>query len=367
LILVAQFAMASSNNRAARVSGVGKSLEIVDVQAPHPGTGQVLVRNHAVAIQPLDAKMLLTGYGPKLDYPAVFGTSGAGVIEKLGDGVTAFAVGDRIVFDTRAYVNPNDNLREGTWQKLVIADVKTAAKVSESVGGGPHTRNCLFIRRQIGDTPFEQAVLIHYPLQTAVAALHLFLKMGKPGSGSSEDRVLVWGAGGAVGLYAAQYAKSVGHTVVVTASPRDSERQKKRGASAVIDYKAADAVEQLRDLGPFKYLFTGSGDPASQKALASLLPQPEGGQFGSVLAGDVALPANVQRVYGFFSGASQLDENAEYRGWYYQEYLPKVLREGLVEPAQFTKVPGGLEALQQACADVFEGKVRGKLIVNPQE
>ncbi|PVI00145.1 putative alcohol dehydrogenase [Periconia macrospinosa] len=339
--------MASSNNRAARVSGVGKSLEIVDVQAPHPGTGQVLVRNHAVAIQPLDAKMLLTGYGPKLDYPAVFGTSGAGVIEKLGDGVTAFAVGDRIVFDTRAYVNPNDNLREGTWQKLVIADVKTAAK--------------------IGDTPFEQAVLIHYPLQTAVAALHLFLKMGKPGSGSSEDRVLVWGAGGAVGLYAAQYAKSVGHTVVVTASPRDSERQKKLGASAVIDYKASDAVEKLRDLGPFKYLFTGSGDPASQKALASLLPQPEGGQFGSVLAGDVALPANVQRVYGFFSGASQLDENAEYRGWYYQEYLPKVLREGLVEPAQFTKVPGGLEALQQACADVFEGKVRGKLIVNPQE
>lgn len=206
--------------------------------------------------------------------------------------------------------------------------------------------------------------------------------MGKPGSGAPEDKILVWGAGGAVGLYAAQYAKSVqipkslvnaltnncqiGHTVVVTASPRDIERQKKLGAAAVVDYKAVDAVEQLRKLGPFRYMFTASGDPASQKALASLL-QPDGGDFGSVLAGDVELPHNVKRIYGPFSTASQMDINTEYRDWYYQIYLPKVLREMLVEPAQFTKVQGGLNALQQACEDVVGGKTRGKLIVNPQE
>ncbi|CAI6336244.1 unnamed protein product [Periconia digitata] len=339
--------MTTLSNRAARIAEPGKSLELVDVEAPRPRPGQVLIKNHAVAIQPLDVKMLLTGYGPKLGYPAVLGTTGAGVVEKLGDDVTDLNVGDRVVFDTTAYIAVNNNLRSGTWQKLVIADTKTVAK--------------------IGDTPFEQAVLIHYPLQTAVAALHIFLKMGKPGSGSSEDKVLIWGAGGAVGLYAAQYAKSVGHTVVVTASPRDSERQKKLGATAVVDYKAADAVEQLRKLGPFRYLFTASGDPASQQTLASLIPPSEGGQFGSVLAGDVDLPANVQRIYGFFTGASQVDENTDYRDWYYQKYLPKVLQEKLVEPAQFTIVEGGLAALQQACADVHDGKVRGKLIVDPQE
>lgn len=62
---------------------------------------------------------------------------------------------------------------------------------------------------QIGNVAFEQAVLIDFPLQTAVAALHVFLGMGKPGSGSNEEKVLIWGAGGAVGSYAVQFAKQV--------------------------------------------------------------------------------------------------------------------------------------------------------------
>lgn len=209
--------------------------------------------------------------------------------------------------------------------------------------------------------------------------------MAVPGSGSSEDKVLIWGAGGAVGSYAVQYAKSVssvdssmirklsintfqvGHTVVVTASPRDFERQKRLGASEMIDYKAADAVDRLRQLGPYKYLFTASGDPASQKALASLLEAQGGGEFASVLGGEVELPSNVQRVYRAFSQAAQQEEYSDWRAWWYREYLPKVLREGLVETVKYTKVPGGLGALQQASTNVFEGKVRGKLIVDPQE
>ena len=52
-------------------------------------------------------------------------------------------------------------------------------------------------------------MLVDFPFQTAVAALHVFLGMGRPGSGNEEDKVLIWGAGGAVGGYAVQYAKSV--------------------------------------------------------------------------------------------------------------------------------------------------------------
>jgi NADPH:quinone reductase-like Zn-dependent oxidoreductase len=63
--------------------------------------------------------------------------------------------------------------------------------------------------QQIGDAAFEQAVLVDFPLQTAVAALHVFLGMEVPVSGESDGKVLIWGAGGAVGSYAVQYAKSV--------------------------------------------------------------------------------------------------------------------------------------------------------------
>ncbi|KAF2792497.1 oxidoreductase domain-containing protein [Melanomma pulvis-pyrius CBS 109.77] len=325
-------------NRAAQIPGPKRALEVTSLPANHPAPGEILIRNHAIAVQPLDAKMLLSGYGGAgalQNYPALLGTSGAGVIEELGEGVNGLNVGDRVVFDTKAYVKPDVNQREGTWQRLVICDARTVAK--------------------IGDVAFEQAILVDFPLQTAVGALHLFLGMGKPGTGSVDEKVLVWGAGGAVG-----------HTVIVTASPRDKERQKALGASEVLDYKSSDVAEQLRALGPYKYLFTGSGDAASQKVLASLL-QPEGGQFASVLGGEVELPSNVERVYKAFSQAAQQDEQNEFRAWWYSDYLPRVLQENLVESAKFTKREGGLAALQQASADVFEGKVRGKIVVNPQE
>ena len=372
-------------NQAVRIPGPKQPLEVTNLPASQPLPGEILVKNYAIAIQPLDAKMLLSGYGgagAMQNFPFSLGTSGAGVIEVLGEGVEGFAVGDRVVFDTKAYAKPDANQREGTWQKLVICDARTVAKVrllSRSKGAP-------LIEPQIGDVAFEQAVLVDFPLQTAVAALHLFLGMGKPGTGSVDEKVLIWGAGGAVGSYAVQYAKSVssatilfqsrdkssintyqvGHTVIVTASPRDSERQKTLGASEVLDYKSAGVAEELRALGPYKYLFTGSGDPASQKTLAALL-QPEGGQFGSVLGGEVELPSNVERVYRPFSQAAQQEEYSDFRTWWYSEYLPKVLQQNLVEPAKFTKREGGLAVLQQASADVFEGKIRGKIIVNPQE
>ncbi|KAF2194792.1 oxidoreductase domain-containing protein [Zopfia rhizophila CBS 207.26] len=340
----------SSQNLAALIPGARKALEVTSLPRNHPAPGEILIRNQAIAIQPLDAKMLLSGYGGAgalESFPAVLGSSGAGIVEELGEGITGLAAGDRVVFDTQALVKGGEtNRREGTWQQLVICNAKTVAK--------------------IGDIAFEQAVLIEFPLQTAVGALHLFLGMGKPGTGSDGEKVLVWGAGGAVGSHAVQYAKSAGHTVIVTASPRDAERQKRLGASEVVDYKAPDVVDQLRSLGPYKYLFTGSGDPASQKALASLL-QPQGGRFASVLGGEVGLPSNVERIYKPFSKAAQKDENGEFRGWWYREYLPKVLKENLVEPVKFTRRDGGLVAVQQASVDVFEGKVRGKLVVNPQE
>ena len=85
------------------------------------------------------------------------------------------------------------------------------------------------------------------------------------------------------------------------------------------------------------YLFTASGDAASQKAMASLL-EPTGGGFASVLPSAIDLPSNIKLTYTAFSQAAQKEEYSEWRDWWYQEYLPKVLSEGLVEPVTFTKV-----------------------------
>ena len=69
----------ATTNRAAIFPGPGKALEVTDVKVSHPASGEVVIKNYAVALQPLDAKMLIAGYGPaaSLQYPAVLGTSGA--------------------------------------------------------------------------------------------------------------------------------------------------------------------------------------------------------------------------------------------------------------------------------------------------
>jgi NADPH:quinone reductase-like Zn-dependent oxidoreductase len=118
-------------NRAAIFAGPGKALEVANIDVNHPADGEVLIKNYAIALQPLDSKMLVAGYGPaaSLKYPAVLGTSAAGVIQEVGAGVTGLSVGDRVVFDTRAYVKSDDNRRQGTWQQLVICDAGTVALV----------------------------------------------------------------------------------------------------------------------------------------------------------------------------------------------------------------------------------------------
>lgn len=194
--------------------------------------------------------------------------------------------------------------------------------------------------------------------------------MGKPSATPTpslkDERVLIWGAGGAVGQYAVQYAASVGHTVIATASPRSSSTLHTLGADSVLDYSAADVVAQLAALGPYAYVLTASGDALSQSSISTLL-QPAGGRFASVLPLSNTLPANVEIVYTAFSQAAQKDEYAEWREWWYGTYLPQVLSEESVEAVKYKKVEGGLKPLQSASQDVFEGKVRGKVVIDPQE
>lgn len=111
----------------------------------------------------------------------------------IGSEVTKFQVGDRVVSDTPVY--SKRETKYGGWQKYVVGKEGISAK--------------------IGQASFDQAVALPFPLQTAVGALHVYLGMPLPGQASAsteKEKVLIWGAGGSVGGYAVQYAKSVGYT-----------------------------------------------------------------------------------------------------------------------------------------------------------
>jgi NADPH:quinone reductase-like Zn-dependent oxidoreductase len=111
----------------------------------------------------------------------------------IGDKVKEIKVGSRVVSDTPIY--KKRETKYGGWQKFVVGRESVSAK--------------------IGNAPFDQAVALPFPLQTAVGALHVYLGMELPGQAPASvkyEKVLIWGAGGSVGGYAVQYAKQVGYT-----------------------------------------------------------------------------------------------------------------------------------------------------------
>lgn len=71
---------------------------LIDTEIPTPEAGELLVEIHATALNPIDWKMSAEGFFSSLlhSYPAVLGGDAAGIVKAVGEGVTQFAVGDKV-------------------------------------------------------------------------------------------------------------------------------------------------------------------------------------------------------------------------------------------------------------------------------
>src|ERR1700684_682108 len=165
-------------------------LDVRDVPIPEPGPGQVLVRVKAAGINPGEAK-IRDGLLHKL-WPATFpsgqGSDFAGVVERLGPGVTAVAERDEVIgwVDTRS-----------SQAEYVVADQEDLAPRPSGL-------------------PWEVAGAIPVAGFTAWAMVRAVDP--KPG-----ETVVVSGAAGGVGSLAVQLAKRQGATGVGLASPSNHE------------------------------------------------------------------------------------------------------------------------------------------------
>lgn len=187
------------------INGYGgpDALNLIDVAKPTLAAGEILVRQVATAVDPGNVKRaagLMRGHGPDLEFPWIPGMAISGVIEKIGDGVSEFKVGDRVY--------------------------------GFNAGGGGLGEFVAIKPGQIAELPPElthpQAASIAVSGQTALLALDAAdLKAG--------HRVLILGAGGAVGSIAVQLAKSSGAHVIAMCRKRSADRLRSLGADEVID------------------------------------------------------------------------------------------------------------------------------------
>lgn len=203
--------------RAVVLTGTGgpEVLKVQERPDPVAGPGQVRIAVRAAGINFADTLARVGLYPDAPKPPCVLGYEVAGEVESLGEGVSEFELGDRVVAGTRF----------GGQAELVAVDAAQVLRLPERLS-------------------FEQGAAFPVNYGTAYAAL---VVMGGMRRG---DRVLIHAAGGGVGISATQIARNAGAEIFGTASPGKHEAIRAQGVTHPIDYRNRDfEAEVMRITG----------------------------------------------------------------------------------------------------------------------
>ena len=199
---------------AIRVHGFGgpEVLRLEEVPTPQPGPGEVLVRMHAIGVNPVETYIRAGKYARLPALPYTPGNDGAGVVEQIGDSVTRFKPGDRVY--TAGSIS-------GTYAEFALCKTEQVHQLPANVS-------------------FAQGSAMGTPYATAYRGLFQRAD-AKPG-----ETVLVHGASGGVGTAAVQLARACGLRVFGTAgSDQGRKLAREQGAHEVFDHRAPDQFEQI--------------------------------------------------------------------------------------------------------------------------
>lgn len=194
--------------------GSPDSFELCEVPKPVPHTGQVLVRVHAMSINPLDYQVRRGDYADLVPLPAITGHDVSGVVEAIGPGVTNFAPGDEVWYTPQIFDGP------GSYAEYHVAAENIVAKKPLSLSHLEAASLSL-----VGGTAWEAL--------TVRAALRV------------GESILIHGGAGGVGHVAIQLAKAIGAKVFTTVREANAEFVKRMGADVIIDYEKEDYVDAI--------------------------------------------------------------------------------------------------------------------------
>lgn len=189
-------------------------LKLEEVPTPRPGAGQVLVRIHAVGVNPYDTYMRNGTYPIKPPLPYTPGSDGAGVVEAVGEGVTKVKPGDHVY-------------------------------VARTVTGA-YAEYTLALESQVHPLPakvtYAQGAGLWVPCGTAYHALY------HSAQAHAAETVLIHGASGGVGIAAVQMARAAGLTVFGTAgTDKGLELVKREGAHRAFNHTQASYLQEIMD------------------------------------------------------------------------------------------------------------------------
>ncbi len=202
-----------------------KNLQLSEQLKPSPAKGEVLVKLEAASLNYVDLLVIKGLLNPQMPLPYIPVADGAGVVEKVGEGVTAFQIGDRVA---TTFI-PNWQSDEPTPKTVDFATRPGLGTIP-----GQLTEYKIFSQNQLIKAPtnltLEEAATLPIAALTAWNALRY-------GNLQSSDTVLLYGTGG-VSIFALRFAKARGAKVVITSSSDEKlTRARQIGADFTINYK----------------------------------------------------------------------------------------------------------------------------------
>lgn len=306
-----------------RAFGGPETFEIADMPIPTVGAGQVLVRVHAAAVNPVDCKIRESGAWAQVPMPAILGYDAAGTVAAVGEQVEHLAVGDEVFYSARIFG------RQGTYAEYHVEDAEIVVKKP----------SCL---------SFEAAAALPLAAMTAYDAIISFFHVS-PG-----DTVLVHAGAGGVGSMAVQLAKVSGARVIATGRQDNTDLIRSLGADAVVDYRAVafeDEVNRLTDGHGVDAAFDTVGGNTISRSTACVRP------FGKL--------ATVVSVEGSLAGM-QMRNQTLYFGFMERtkpkiEAIARLASRGQLKPLIDRVYP--LEAIADAHRKLEAGGSRGKVVI----
>ncbi|KAH9924837.1 chaperonin 10-like protein [Fomitopsis serialis] len=323
-----------------------------------PGPGEILIRIESTGLNPAD--WAIQTYGMLIEkYPAILGIDIAGTVEELGEGVTRYKKGDRIL--TKGTIGKYERT---AFQQYALGYEDTSAKIPEGLS-------------------FDQAATIPLGLCTAAVALYhdgvnviggtcgLTPAWEDEGRGKYEGRpVVVLSGAGSVGQAAIQLLKLSGfNPLITTASLSNAEYLKQLGATHVLDRKlpSEELYKEIRKIAskPLTTVFDAAGFPETQNLGYDLLAS--GGTMAAVRPDAVNPDKKVDDKKSFFMYADvTLPQNRKLGASLFGK-LTELLETGDLKPNHVEVAPGGLEGIIPALEKLKNGVSCVKLVAHPQE
>ena len=187
-----------------------KKPTILDIPQPEPQPGDLLIKVKATALNRADLLQVQGVYPPPPDAPETLGMELAGEVVEVGDGVTGYKVGDRVM----------SLVGGGGYAEYALAPAEHSMPVPENLSD-------------------EEAAAIPEAFLTA------YSNMLEIGGLLAEERVLIHAGGSGVGLAAIQIARQINAHVIATASAGKHDVCTAHGAQQMIDYKSQNFADVI--------------------------------------------------------------------------------------------------------------------------